>query len=76
MIEWAFAVCIYHAGVIQPFILRPLGYGVVAPTREVCEAGRQAVLEWSEATREVYVLGRCEKITERLEHIACPSPTN
>ncbi len=74
--EWIFVVCVYHDPVMQPYLLRPIGEGVKAPTREACEAARRAVSEWTGASGEIYVVGRCERAEEPAKLPPCPQAPN
>ncbi len=74
--EWVFVVCVYHDPVMQPYLLRPIGEGVKAPTREACEAARRAVSEWTGASGEIYVVGRCERAEEPAKLPPCPQAPN
>lgn len=72
---WVFVVCVYHDPVMRPYLLRPIGEGVRAPTREACEAARQAVREWTGASGDIYVVGLCER-AEPAKLPPCPqAPT-
>jgi hypothetical protein len=69
MVEWVFVVCLWVDPLMLPYLVRPIGTGVVAPTRDACEVGRAAVREWSRATGELYVVGHCEEVRGRSEEL-------
>jgi hypothetical protein len=74
--EWVFVVCVYHDPAMLPYLLRPIGEGVRTPTLEACEAARKAVLEWTSASGEVYVVGQCQRAEERAKVLSCPQAPN